>query len=128
MTEARPCCPAPRAKDWASDWRTLGTIWGIPAAAMLAGGLLEPLPRAAVWTIALIWMGVACLANALRCRRHALQVHGPILSRHGAARRDACGRQLPLGRHGWHVLGAATVLGTGLVWWGTERIWGAFSR
>ena len=23
---------------------------------------------------------------------HALQVHGPILSRHGAARRDACGR------------------------------------
>ncbi len=35
---------------------------------------------------------------------------------------------LPLGRYGWHVLGAATVLGTGLVWWGTERIWGTFSK
>lgn len=128
MTEERPCCPAPRAKDWASDWHTLGTIWGITAAAMLTGGLLEPLPRAAVWTIALIWMGVACLANARRCRRTHCRFTGPFYLVMALLVVMLAVGLLPLGRYGWHVLGAATVLGTGLVWWGTERIWGAFSR
>jgi hypothetical protein len=128
MTEARPCCPARRAKDWASDWRTLETIWGIPAVAMLAGGLLEPLPRAAVWTIALIWMAVACLANARRWRRTHCRFTGPLYLVMALLVVMFADGLLPLGRYGWHVLGAATVLGTGLVWWGTERVWGAFSR
>src|SRR5262245_54739924 len=59
------CCK----NDWTGDWLSLTLLWGVPAATMVGSGLLEPAARGAVWTVALIWMGTACLTNARRCRR-----------------------------------------------------------
>ena len=56
-------------KDWAGNWISLAGLWGLPAAAMLIGALLEPVPRAIVWSAALVWMGGACIVNARRCGR-----------------------------------------------------------
>ena len=52
--------------------------WWIPLAAILAG-LLIPIPiRAVAWTIALAWMGIACILNAKRCGRTHCRYTGPI--------------------------------------------------
>ena len=128
MAEECASCSTPRAKDWASDWRTLVTIWGIPAASMLAGGLLEPALRAPIWTIALAWMGIACLANARRCNRTHCRFTGPFYLAMALLVVMLASGLLPPGRYGWHVLGVVTIVGTFLLWWGTERALGRFSR
>ena len=33
-----------------------------------------------------------------------------------------------LGAHGWAILGLTTVVGNGLIWWGSERTFGTFRR
>jgi hypothetical protein len=33
---------------------------------------------------------------------------------------------LPIGNQGWAILGAATIVGSAVLWWGSERIWGLF--
>jgi hypothetical protein len=35
-------------------------------------------------------------------------------------------RALPIGDSGWAILGATTIVGTVVLWWGSERIWGLF--
>jgi len=33
---------------------------------------------------------------------------------------------LPIGDQGWVILGATTIVGTIILWWGSEGIWGLF--
>src|SRR5262245_32733583 len=77
LADKGPSRAACRKKDWASDRRSLMLLWGVPAAAMVGSGLLEPAARGAVWTVALIWMGAACLANVRRCSRTHCRFTGP---------------------------------------------------
>lgn len=128
MADDSRACSDPRAQDWASDARAVAGLWGAPAAAMLAAFALEPTWRAAVWTAMLIWMGAACLVNARRCGRTHCRVTGPFLLAMAAAVVGHAAGLLPLGRHGWLLLGVATAVGFAALWWGSERLWGAFSR
>lgn len=48
VAEEGSACPDPALRDWAGNRRTLALLWGVPAGAMLAAALLEPLPRAVV--------------------------------------------------------------------------------
>ena len=115
-------------KDWAGNWRSLALLWGVPAAAMLGSALLEPAARGAIWTIALIWMGTACLANARRCSRTHCKFTGPFYLLMALLVLTLTFGALPLGAYGWQILGGVTLLGTIVLWWGTERVWGMFSR
>lgn len=115
-----------QSRDWASNWRSLASLWGIPAAVMLAALLLEPGPRAVAWSIALIWMGGACIANARRCGRTHCRFTGPFYFLMAAAVAAYAGGVLPMGKQGWTILGGATILGTVVLWWASERIWGTF--
>ena len=117
------------AKDWAGDWRSFGTLWGLPAAAaMAAAAFFNPAVRGAVWSAALLWMGGACLANAHRCRRTHCRFTGPFfLLMAGVVAGFALGL-LPLGGNAWAVLAAAIVVGFGILWLRSEQIWGRFSR
>ena len=45
---------------------------------MLVTAFLDPLTRTVVWTLALVWMGGACLANARRCSRTHCRFTGPF--------------------------------------------------
>lgn len=64
--------------DWASSRLALALVWGVPAAVMLLALLLEATPRAVVWIAMLVWMGLACLANARRCGRTHCRYTGPF--------------------------------------------------
>jgi len=117
-----------RAKDWAGDQRAFVVLWVIPGAAMLMALLLEPNWRAVVWMAMLVWMGVACLVNARRCNRTHCRLTGPFLLAMAALVAGYAAGFLPLGRHGWTALGATTAVGFVVLWWGSERLWGAYRR
>jgi hypothetical protein len=114
------------SRDWAGRWTSLGGFWGIPAAAMLGAMLLEPGLRAIIWPVALIWMGGACLVNARRCRRTHCRFTGPFYLLMVAPVVAYAAGMLPIGDHGWVILGVAVGVGTAVLWWGSERIWGLF--
>lgn len=128
MADAGGSRSDPRARDWASDRRALAGLWGAPAVAMLAALALEPTWRAAVWAAMLTWMGVACLLNARRCGRTHCRVTGPFLLAMAVAVVGYALGLLSLGRHGWILLGVATVVGFAGLWWSSERLWGAYRR
>ena len=65
------------SRDWLRSPHTGLLAWWIPQAAILAG-LFAPVPvRTAIWIIALIWMGTACILNAKRCGRTHCRFTGP---------------------------------------------------
>jgi len=117
---------APRAGDWARSLSGYMTAWGIPSAAIVLSGLLAPAPRAAVWTVALVWMGTACLLNARRCGRVHCRYTGPYyLLLIGPAVGLGSGA-LELEAWAWWLLGAMILLGSKLIWLVTERLWGKY--
>src|SRR5882672_6867315 len=65
------------SKDWLGSARTNVLAWWVPQAAILVTLFVSVPVRAVVWTIALIWMGTACLLNARRCGRTHCRYTGP---------------------------------------------------
>lgn len=103
-------------------------LWGLSGGAMAAAALLDPPLRAIVWTIMLLWMAKACFANARRCSRTHCRFTGPFfLLMAGLVAGHGLGL-LPLGTHGWGILGSAALVGFVLLWWASERAWGSFTR
>ena len=95
---------------------------------MLAATLLEPTLRAVVWAAMLVWMGGACVANAQRCGRTHCRYTGPFFLFMAGMVVAHATRIVGLGAHGWAILGLMTVVGNGLIWWGSERLLGTFRR
>jgi hypothetical protein len=120
------CDARSASQDWAGNWRSLASLWGIPTAAMLGAMLLEPGLRAIIWPTALIWMGGACLANARRCGRTHCRFTGPFYLLMAALVLAYAAGALSMGDQGWAILGATTIVGSVALWWGSERIWGLF--
>ncbi|MGH1478959.1 MAG: hypothetical protein ACRBM6_09610 [Geminicoccales bacterium] len=114
------------AKDWAGDLRAYALAWGLPSLAIIAGSLVDPLIRTAIWSVALIWMGSACLMNARRCGRMHCRYTGPFylilivpVLLHGSG-------LLSLGPYAWWFLGIAILFGGKVIWWATEKAWGTY--
>ena len=53
-------------------------LWGVPAAVVLLGSLVAPVPRMLLWTPAFLIAGVACVMNAARCGRVHCYITGPL--------------------------------------------------
>src|SRR5712664_3481062 len=65
------------SKDWLGSTRANALAWWIPQGAIVSA-LFVPVPfRAAVWVVALVWMGTACILNARRCGRTHCRYTGP---------------------------------------------------
>lgn len=112
--------------DWVGNARTNILAWWIPKGAIIAA-LFVPVPlRAAVWTLALIWMGTACILNARRCGRTHCRYTGPYYLAMIAPVLLAFGI-FSANFYGWLVLAALIVFGGWIIWWATERAWGKFS-
>ncbi len=94
---------------------------------MLAAGLLGPMPRTVIWTIMLSWMAAACFANARRCGRTHCRITAPFFVVMAILVVGYATGTVPLGEHGWLILGSVTVVGHAVLWWGSERVWGTFS-
>ena len=115
------------SRDWLRTPRTNLLAWWLPQAAILAG-LLAPVPvRTGIWTVALIWMGVACLLNARRCGRTHCRYTGPYYLAMVAPVLVLGSGIVSAGITGWLALACVILLGGKLVWWATERAWGKFS-
>jgi hypothetical protein len=115
------------SRDWLGSTRSSVLAWWIPHAGIVAG-LLVPAPlRVAIWTIALIWMGVACMLNARRCGRTHCRYTGPYYLAMIAPVLMLGSGVVSAGIYGWIALGVIIVGGSKLIWWATERAWGQFS-
>ena len=113
--------------DWLSGFRTYTVAWVLPVFVLLIGLLLTPSTRILVWTFALAWMGVACLINARRCGRTHCRFTGPyfLLMIVPVILLGLSNSSADLGA--WTALGLVIVLGSQLIWWATERLWGRYS-
>ena len=115
------------AKDWAGNIRAYALAWGAPSLAIIAGSLVDAPARTVIWSVALIWMGTACLMNARRCGRTHSRFTGPFylaliipVMLHGFG-------LFPLGSYAWWILGAVILFGGKIIWWATEAAWEKFS-
>jgi hypothetical protein len=115
------------SRDWLGGAGGSLLAWWIPHAAIL-GGLFASTPiRAAIWTIALVWMGAACILNARRCGRTHCRYTGPYYLLMIMPVLVLGSDVVSAGIYGWIVLGVIVIGGSKLIWWATERAWGKFS-
>ena len=127
MADDRAAESKPRGADWAGEWRSFAGLWAAPIVAMLLAMLLPPAARGITWTLALVWMGVACLLNAHRCGRTHCKVTGPFFLGMAVAVAGYAAGVLPLGSNGWTVLAVVGLGGFTILWWGSERLFGRFT-
>jgi hypothetical protein len=123
-----PCC-APKSdessKDWVGSVRTSLLAWWLPHGLVLIG-LFATIPaRAAIWVAALAWMGVACLLNARLSGRTHCRFTGPYYLAMIVPTLTLGVVEAPL--YAWLILAALMLLGDKIIWWGSERYWGAYS-
>ena len=109
MTGDKDIC---RQNDFLSSVPGMLVAWGIPIVAMLAVLGVPNTVKTWVWTSALIWMGVACLWNARRCRRNHCFWTGPFFLAMTIPVLGYGYGLLPLGTEGWKWLGAAIGVGS----------------
>jgi len=115
------------SRDWLRSPRTHLLVWKIPQAAIIVS-LLAPEPlRTAVWIIALLWKGTACILNARRCGRTHCRYTGPYYLATIVPTFVLGSGVVSAGICGWLVLAGVILLGSKLIWWSTERAWGKFS-
>ncbi|SRR6266568_3931400 len=115
------------SRDWLRSPRTNLLAWWIPQAAILAG-LFVPVPaRGAIWIVALLWMGTACILNARRCGRTHCRYTGPYYLAMIAPVLIFASGSISPGFYGWLGLAVFILAGSKVIWWATERAWGKFS-
>ena len=115
------------SNDWLGSARANLVAWWLPHLAVVAA-LFLPVPvRTAIWTVALAWMGAACLVNARRCGRTHCRFTGPYYLAMILPVLVLGSGIVSVGLHGWIVLCAVILLGSKVIWWATERVWGKFS-
>ena len=115
------------SQDWLRSPHTNLLAWWIPQGTILAGLFAPVLVRTAIWTVALIWMGTACILNAKRCGRTHCRFTGPYYLTMLIPVLALGLGGISLGLYAWIVLGVAIILGGKIIWWATERAWGKFS-
>jgi hypothetical protein len=101
--------------------------WWVPHAAILAALFLSVPVRAVVWTVALIWMGSACILNARQCGRTHCRYTGPYYLAMIIPVLVIASSGVSANFYGWIVVGVVIVAGSKIIWWATERAWGKFS-
>jgi hypothetical protein len=114
-------------RDWLGSPRASLLAWWIPQIAFLVGLFVGVPARTAIWIIALIWMGTACILNARRCHRTHCRYTGPYYLATIVPVFALGSGLISGGFYVWLALGGVILLGSKLIWWATERTWGKFS-
>jgi len=95
-----------------SPWLAFLVFW-LPAIAIVVAGTpaCDGNQRTIVWTVALSTMGIACIANALRCGRVHCYVSGPFFLLMALVTVLYGLGFMPLPRNGWNLIGLTTLVG-----------------
>src|SRR6516225_8754420 len=119
--------PVRSSRDWLASTRASTLAWWMPQATLVAALPAPVSVRAAIWIVALIWMGTACILNARRCNRTHCRFTGPYYLAMIIPVLALGSGMISAGIYGWIVLGILILGGSKLIWWATERAWGRFS-
>lgn len=97
---------------FSSPWRAFVWFW-LPAIAIAVTGNsgLGNGWRTVVWTVALSTLGVACIANAIRCGRVHCYLTGPFFLVMAVVTLLYGLGVAPLGAHAWNLIGLTILLG-----------------
>jgi hypothetical protein len=108
----------------------VGAVFWLPALALVVAGFFNMGQgwRAALWTVALATMGVACVVNVLRCGRVHCHATGPFLLLMALVSLLYGVGVVPLGEHGWNVIGLAVLVGAVALCWLPEVFFGRYRR
>ena len=117
---------AQRSADWVGNIRTGALAWWLPHGALIAGLFIDTRLRTAIWVIALVWMGTACIINARRCGRTHCRFTGPFYLGM-IVPVGILGMGATVGFYGWLALAALIIFGGTIIWLVTEQTWGKFS-
>ena len=113
--------------DWLQSPHTNLFAWWIPQTAILAGLFAPVHVRTGIWTIALGWMGTACILNAKRCGGTHCRYTGPyylaMITLVGVLGSGFISADI----YAWLLLAGVILVGSRLLWWATELAWGKFS-
>ena len=114
--------------DWVGNYRSYAIAWGLPTAILIGTAFLGHPARTIVWTFTLVWMGMACLANARRCGRRHCYLTGPFFLviaflsfLHGFG-------LISFGPLGWSWIGGGLIAGVILLWYVPETLWGKYKE
>jgi hypothetical protein len=118
------------SRDILSSWRRAFLVYWLPAIAIVVAGApaISNGWRTAVWTVALVTMGVACTVNALRCGRVHCYVTGPFFLLMALAALSYGLGTLHLGGNGWNLLGLIALIGTIALWCLPEMSLGKYRK
>ena len=116
-----------RSRDWLSSPRTSASAWWIPKAVIVAALFLPVAARAGIWSIALTWMGTACVLNSRRCGRTHCRYTGPYYLAMIAPVLVLASGIISADFYAWLSLAVLILGGSTIIWWATERAWGKFS-
>lgn len=112
-----------------SPWHAL-VVFCLPAIAIVVTGRagFGRTWRTIVWTIALGTMGIACIVNALRCRRVHCYATGPFFLLMALVTLLYGVGVVPLGRNGWGLIGLAVLVGAIVLCCLPETLWGKYRK
>lgn len=110
--------------DWVGTTHTNLLAWWLPKGTIIAT-LFAALPlRFAVWTVALPWMGSACILNVRRCGRTHCRYTGPYYLMMLLPVCVLAYDPIAASIYSWLILAILIVCGGWVIWWTTERLWG----
>ena len=116
------------SRDWLSSPRTSASAWWIPKAVIVAALFLPVAARAGIWSIALTWMGTACVLNSRRCGRTHCRYTGPYYLVMIAPVVVLASGVISVDFYAWLSLAILILGGSLVIWWATEKAWGKFLR
>lgn len=117
-----------RSNDWLSNADTNLVAWWLPKGAIIAALFAAAPLRAAIWTVALLWMGIACILNARRCGRTHCRYTGPYYLAMVLPVLVLAFNLISASIYAWLALALLIVCGGWLIWWATEQLWGRYSN
>ena len=116
-------------RDWVSSAWSYAIAWGAPTIGLISSVFFEHPTRTMIWTIALVWMGTACLINAHRCGRRHCYLTGPFFLFLAVLGVFHGYKFIWLGSYGWTFLWISlVVIGGGVLWYLPEKIWGKYRK
>lgn len=119
-------CSVPDQRDLTGRRLEGFVLWQLPLIVFVAGMLVGPIWRTALWTAALAVAGTACVANAARCGRLHCFFTGPFYLLVAVATLTYGLGVLPPGPRGWGWIGLVVALGNCFFGYVPEWIWGKY--